>query len=169
MTAPRRLVALPDGEVVDVSEFLSGVVALTAGGDQPGRATGITAVVAEMVHGCDDWASGRAQESSLERYFRTRTLDLRLLARHGFAVTLTPGWGVDLLCQRASADALTERVTRLAAAQAPGQPAVPRPAGLAALELRVRAISAEATDMYLEWLELLTLRYRDVLAGESSG
>jgi hypothetical protein len=209
------LVELPDGEVVDVYEFLACVAGLTGRGADPTWFAGVAAMVADMAaHDSEVWTRTQAFETTLEFYFRTRAPDhrllaridamgahdllaphgpvatapalvarvygraadrdcyrvrgiLRLLARHGFTAALAPDWGVDLLSQREPVAALTESVHRLASsAREPRASSAATLAGLDADDLELRAISAEATSMYLEWLELLTLRYRDALARE---
>jgi hypothetical protein len=213
------VVELPDGEVLDIHEFLVCVAGLTGRrGADPLRFAGVATVVADMVaHDREARVDPQSYETPLEFYFRTRAPDLRLLARidalgahdllapdgpldtlaalveevygtaegrdryrvrgilrllarYGFTARLVPDWGVDLLSQPEPVAALTERVRRLAAAsRRPRISTGPTLVGLAELdadELELRAISAEATAMYLEWLELLTLRYRDELTRE---
>jgi hypothetical protein len=80
---------------------------------------------------------------------------LRLLARYRFAIAVERDWGADLMSQ---AEPVGRMVARVRAAAA-------RALATAPVEWqRAAAISEEATAMFLEWIELLTLRYREELA-----
>jgi hypothetical protein len=90
---------------------------------------------------------------SLARY-RVQGI-LRLLSRDGFVITLEPDWGVDLVSQ---SEPVGHMVARVRSAAGRALATAPTHWGRAA------AVSEEATVMFLEWIELLTLRYRDELA-----
>jgi hypothetical protein len=82
---------------------------------------------------------------------------LRLLARYGFTVAVEPDWGIDLLSQATPTEHLAARVRAAAERTLTATGRMPPD------RWRIGAVSEEATAMFLEWIELMTLRYRDEL------